>query len=131
MTGHATGHWVGRWIGTPWVPGVSDCWSLARAVWAEEFGRVVDPLPVDPSDPRAGARALAAGAAGWVAVAVPTEGDGVLMARGRHACHVGVWVAPGHVLHAIERAGAVCTPAGRIGETGYRIVSVLRRPEWA
>lgn len=125
-----TEHWVMRWIGRPWVPGVSDCWSLARAVWAAEFGRIVPPLPVDPADLRASTRALAAGSSDWLRVAVPVEGDGVLMGRGRQPCHVGIWVAPDRVLHAVEGAGSVCTAAGRLDDMGYRVLACLRRPEW-
>lgn len=124
-------HWTCRWIGRPWLAGTSDCWSLARAVWAHEFGREVPPLPVDPRDLAAGVRALRAGRAGWIEPAVPAEGDAVLMARGAHPCHIGVWVAPERVLHALERSGAVCTPATRLAETGYRLVAVLRHPDWS
>lgn len=126
----APGHWTDRWIGRPWVAGESDCWSLARAVWAHEFGRALPPLPVDPRDLAAGVRALRAGRAGWIEVDRPAEGDAVLMARGVRPCHVGVWVAPDRVLHALERTGAVCTPAARLGELGYRRAAVLRHPDW-
>lgn len=124
------GHWVGRWLGRPWVPGQSDCWSFAREVWAAEFGRRVPPLPVDPADLRACARALTAGAANWLPADPPAEGDGVLMARGKHPCHVGVWVAPDRVLHAIEGTGVICTPVARLGAMGWRVAALLRHPEW-
>ncbi|EPX84563.1 hypothetical protein ruthe_02108 [Rubellimicrobium thermophilum DSM 16684] len=131
----AAGHWTARWIGRPWVPGTGDCWSLARAVWAAEFGRVVPPVPVDPSSWRAGARAIAAALPDWLPADPPAEGDGVLMAQGRHPCHIGLWVAPapgqpGRVLHSIERAGAICTPVDRLGLLGYRVVNCLRHRDW-
>lgn len=113
------------------MPGTSDCGSLARAVWAQEFGRTVPPLPVDPTDLRACARTLAAGAGDWLPADPPAEGDGVLMARGRHPCHVGVWVAPDRVLHSVERTGVLCTPVSRLRDLGWRIAAVLRHPEWA
>jgi cell wall-associated NlpC family hydrolase len=126
-----SGHWAEAWLGQPWVAGTSDCWSFARRVWAERFGRQVEPLPVDPSDFRAAVRALdGAKAGGWIATAAPVEGDGVLMAEGQRPCHVGIWLAPAHVLHSVEGAGVICTPAARLPQLGYRIAAYLRREDW-
>ena len=124
-------HWAEALIGTPWVAGSSDCWSFARRVWRERWGRLVEPLPIDPSDFRAAVRALeAAPAGGWIATDVPVEGDGVLMAEGQRPCHVGIWLAPDRVLHSVERTGAICTPVSRLPALGYRIAAYLRREDW-
>src|SRR5690606_1174706 len=108
LTAALTGaHWAAAYIGTPWVAGVSGCWHLARRVWAERFGwDVLAEAGVDAGDPRAARRAFAAGhdGTGWAPVAgvcAPAEGDAVLMAMGRHPCHVGIWLAlpEPHCLH--------------------------------
>lgn len=132
MTGQEVGgHWAEPLLGTPWVPGISDCWSFARRVWKERFGRIVEPLPVDPADHRAAARLLEGAAGrGWIATGAPVEGDAVLMSAGRRPCHVGIWLAPGRVLHSIERSGVICTPVARLPDLGYRIAACLRREDW-
>lgn len=130
-TAPSAGLWVGRYLGEPWVPGVSDCWSLARRVWAEVWGREVPPLPVDPADLRATLGAIEAGRRDWLPADPPAEGDAVLMARGRRPCHIGILVAGDRILHAIEGAGTICTPRDRLATLGYREVAVLRREDWA
>jgi cell wall-associated NlpC family hydrolase len=126
-------HWAARYVGTPWVPGVSDCWNFARTAWREQFGWEVPQVAVNAADPRAARRAFAAGqgAPGWAPVAGDLrEGDGVLMARGRHPCHVGVLVELPEgraVLHSVEGAGVVVTPLQLIGALGYRVAGIYRR----
>jgi len=141
MTGPVTGaqmHWAARYIGTPWVAGESDCWNLARRVWRERFGWDVPAVladdEFDAGDPRAARRAFAVGpdGTGWAPVAgvcAPAEGDAVLMAMGRHPCHVGVWLGlpEPHCLHAVEGAGTICTPMERLPGLGYRVVGIYRR----
>jgi cell wall-associated NlpC family hydrolase len=118
-------------VGTPWIAGVSDCWSFARRVWRERFGWDVPPVTADPADPRAARRALGVDPVGlgWQPVAVPAEGDAALMGMGRHPCHVGIWIdlAEGrHLLHSVEGAGVIVTPAGRIATLGYRMIGSYR-----
>ena len=125
-------HWAVDHIGTPWVAGVTDCWSFARGLWRARWGWDVPPLTVDPEDARAGRRALSVspGSAGWVDADTPTEGDAVLMAKGARPCHVGVWITPepeAGVLHSVERAGVVFTPPARLAGMGYRVVGIYRR----
>jgi cell wall-associated NlpC family hydrolase len=121
-------HWAAGYVGTPWVAGESDCWSLARRIWRERFGWDVPPLAVDAASALDTRRAGAAASSfiGWIEVADPREGDAVLMAMGRHPCHVGIYVDGGRVLHAVEGAGAVCTPLGRLRDMGYRAVGYWR-----
>lgn len=126
--------WVAAHIGTPWIAGQSDCWHFARRVWRDEFGWNVPPVLADATDPRAVRRAFAAGhdGTGWWPVAgvcAPAEGDAVLMAMGRHPCHVGVWVpmpAGPAVLHSVEGAGVICTVLGLLPGMGYRLVGIYR-----
>jgi cell wall-associated NlpC family hydrolase len=124
-----TAHWIESYIGTPWVAGETDCWHFARRVWEERFGIEVPALPVDARDPRAARRAFADADEmdRWVQILRPAEGDAVLMAKGRHPCHVGIWVAPGYVLHAVEGAGAICTDAAALSAMGYRVTGHYRR----
>lgn len=127
-------HWAADYIGTPWLAGVSDCWSFARGVWLARWGWDVPPLTVDPQDARAGRRALQQppDTIGWLPIADPREGDAVMMARGARPCHVGLWVEPSPtagILHSVERAGVVFTPPDRLAGLGYRICGMYRRAE--
>lgn len=127
-------HWAGGHVGTPWVPGVSDCWSFARSIWAARFGWQVPPLMVDPEDPRAARHAFAVDpvGAGWQPVALLQEGDAVLMAKGARPCHVGIWITPDDaagILHSVERSGVIFTTPSRLHTLGYRITGTFRRTE--
>jgi len=126
-------HWAAAVIGTPWVPGSTDCWSLARGIWRTRFGWDVPPIMVDPSDARAARQALSVPPErlGWDAVVCPTEGDAVLMARGARPCHVGIWIEPEPdvgILHSVERSGVIYTPPARLAGIGYRVIGYYRRP---
>lgn len=118
--------WAARWVGQPFADG-HGCWRLALAVWRGEFGWPVPDVPV-AADPRAERRALAAGAAGgdWRAVDVPADGDAVLLSRRHAPCHVGVYVAPGRVLHALRGVGAVCVPLSRLPAERWQVVGFWR-----
>jgi cell wall-associated NlpC family hydrolase len=119
--------WAARWVGVPWAADGQGCWRLACQVWRTEFGWNVPDVPV-AADPRAERRALAAGCASgdWVPVLTARDGDAVLMAARREPCHVGVYVAPGRVLHAVRGEGAVCVPLARLPVQGFRVVGFWR-----
>lgn len=119
-------HWAAKYIGQPWVMGVSDCWHFARQVWREEFGLDVPAVITQPAGPLSARRALRGDCAGWVKVPTPAEGDGVMMAKGQMPCHVGIWVSPGSILHAVEGIGVICTPKARIVGMGYHITGFYR-----
>ena len=124
-------HWSANYIGTPWVPGISDCWSFARRVWREQWGWQVSPWDGDPSDLRHAVVALAAAEHHplWEAVEVPGEGDAVLMGRAARPCHVGLWIAAPEgagILHSVERAGVIFTPPGRLGAIGLKVLACYR-----
>lgn len=127
-------HWASGYIGQPWVAGVSDCWHFARRVWAERFGWDIPPVAADATDARACRRAFAVGhdGTGWMptaGVCAPVEGNAVLMAKGRHPCHVGIWIRPTEgpaCLHAVEGAGVICTPIARLADLGYGVVGIYR-----
>jgi hypothetical protein len=63
----------------------------------------------------------------WVSVADPAEGDAVIMWKGGLLCHVGVWVAPGFVLHCTRAEGMVLTRIENLPEQGFRVFGCFRR----
>lgn len=125
-------HWSEAYIGTPWLAGVSDCWSFARRVWQAEFGWTVAPWGGDPADLRHAVTALAAAPLhpDWQPVAEPAEGDAVLMGRAQRPCHVGIWITPPEgagILHSMERAGVIFTSPTRLATLNLRQLGCYRR----
>lgn len=51
----------------------------------------------------------------------------VIMARGQRPCHIGIWIMPAIVLHAVEGVGGIATPLPRLGDLGYRLHGLWRR----
>ena len=121
-------HWASAYIGTEWTRD-ANCWHFCAQVWAERFGITVPLIDIDGTDPRATRRELSQSSerVGWAAVATPAEGCGVMMAKGALPCHVGIWLDLGGVLHCVEGAGAIFTPAERLADLGYRIAGFYRR----
>ena len=65
----------------------------------------------------------------WRQARQPLEGDAILMWKGDRVCQVGVWVAPGHVLHCTRAAGMVLTPQEELPAQGFRVFGYFRRQE--
>ncbi|MEH7830521.1 hypothetical protein [Gemmobacter denitrificans] len=126
-------HWASRYVGQPFDPAEQHCWAFARRVWREVFGWDVAALDVSALDPRRLRRDFADHPeyGQWrqvqTPVEAPVEGDAVIMAQGRHPCHIGIWIAPARVLHAIAGSGGIATPVGRLGDLGYRLHGFWRR----
>lgn len=128
-----TAHWATAYVGTPWIAGEAECWHFAARVWAERFGIDVTEALAAAGDERR-ARRLIAGhpeRRRWRPVETPGEGDAVLMTQGsrplHHPNHIGIFVDPAHVLHAIRGPGAIFTPVSRLGDLGYRVSGWYRR----
>lgn len=107
--------WVAAYRGVPHVshgrtPAAWDCWGLFRWCLENHFGIVLPSYAerYAHSDAAPEIAALIAGETGaWRALRAPLEGgervrpgDGVLMRKGRHACHVGLAIDRRNMLHA-------------------------------
>lgn len=133
MTQDALPHWAACYIGLPYDPVSDHCWAFARRVWREQFGWDVAELDVDATDPRQLRRDFVShpefgqwrGVQGGVERAV--EGDAVIVARGQRPCHIGIWITPAIVLHAVEGVGGIATPLPRLSDLGYRLHGLWRR----
>ncbi|MGL6245652.1 NlpC/P60 family protein [Pseudomonas sp.] len=116
-------HWAFAYIGQPWVSESHDCWGFFRRVQRERFGREIPPFDVDAFNRLACARAVAGNPerANWRPVAVPAEGDAVLLAHARHPSHVGLWVAVdgGGVLHCVNGPGVVFQSVKMLKASGW------------
>ncbi|MBA5776298.1 C40 family peptidase [Stappia sp. F7233] len=115
-------HWSDRYVGIPFRDGGRDlagldCWGLVRLVYAQELG--ID-LPsygeISARQLISVARAISAGARSEEWRPVGSDNlrpfDVAVMRRsgGINACHVGVLIRPGQVLHVEYATATVAVP---------------------
>lgn len=114
--------WAAKYVGIPFLDrgrmreGL-DCWGLLALVYRERFGIEIPPFDDryrNSLDLREIARLIGherEGPAGaqWrrVAAKEARAGDGILLLRAGRACHVGIWIAPGLMLHCEDRTDTV------------------------
>lgn len=120
--------WAQAYVGLPYILGVGECAHRAALVWRQVFGLETD-VSAAHGNLRAAQRLMRAALASgdWVPTDAPQDGDAVAMWKGDLLCHVGIWVAPGHVLHCTRAQGMVLTPAEELPEQGFRIFGYFRR----
>lgn len=120
--------WAQAYVGLPYILGSGECAHRAALVWRERFGFEVEVSAAHGNMDVAQARIRAELAKpDWYAVRRPMEGDAVVMWKGDRLAHVGVWVAPGHVLHCTRRDGMVLTPEAELPAQGFRVFGYFRR----
>lgn len=123
--------WPAQYIGQPWEPGSNDCWAFARRVWREQFGWIVPAVDVDAHNRLASTRAMQAPSMyqGWETAPGPSEGAAVVMGKGRHPAHVGIWTTAdgGGVLHSVQGVGVIFTPLPALAAMGLKVLAYYRR----
>lgn len=107
-----------------------DCWGLVSLVFAELCGIALPSLAGDYAshDDRQGIADLIQGELpAWDHIKAGSEQpfDGVLMRSGRQACHIGMVVTPGKLLHVEDHRLSVVEPysAWRLA---HRIIGFYR-----
>ncbi len=120
--------WAQSYLGLPYILGVGECAHRAALVWRQVFGWEVE-VPAAHGNLRVAQRLIRTSLASgdWARAEAPQEGDAVVMWKGDLLCHVGVWVASGHVLHCTRAEGMVLTPVEDLPEQGFRIARTFRR----
>ena len=117
-------------IGEPWQLGSNDCWAFFRRVQREHFGRDVPMVDVDATSAMVCAQAVRdhPERLRWSAVAEPRAGDAVLMGKGRHPTHVGLWIDQdgGGVLHCQQGTGVVFSRPAQLALMGWVNTSYWR-----
>jgi cell wall-associated NlpC family hydrolase len=128
-------HWSSQYIGLPWESGAQgpdafDCWAFVRHVQSKHFGRDLPLIDVDANNRSMvhAAFAIHPERQRWAQVEQPSEGDCVLVHKGRFADHVGMWVDVdgGRILHAVPRAGVVCTSIQALRRLGWNPIEFYR-----
>jgi hypothetical protein len=127
MPAFSSSHWTQAYVGLPYIMGVGECGHRAALVWRERFGFEVEAAPAF-GDMDAAQKLIRAKLSGpdWAPVQQPAEGDAVIMWKGNRIAHVGVWVAPGRVLHCTRAEGMVLTPEEDLASQGFRIFGYFR-----
>ena len=122
--------WTQAYVGLPYVLGTGECAHRAALVWREQFGIEVEVAPAF-GDMDLAQRRIRAEIAGpdWFPVRRPMEGDAVVMWKGDRLCHIGIFVAPSHVLHCTRRDGMVLTPEPELPAQGFRVFGYFRKHE--
>jgi hypothetical protein len=120
--------WALDYVGLPYILGAGECAHRAALVWRQRFGWTME-VPSAHGNLRLAQRLIRAALASgdWAATRSPEEGDAVVMAKGDLVAHLGVWVAPGHVLHCTRAEGMVLTAVEDLPAQGFRLVGTFRR----
>lgn len=123
----APSSWASDYVGLPYIIGVGECAHRAALVWRQRFRLEIDVAPAF-GDMAVAQRHILTALAGsdWARVGRPLEGDAVIMWKGQRLCHVGVWVAPSHVLHCTRAAGMILTPEPELPDQGFRTFGFFR-----
>lgn len=131
-------HWATELIGRPWEYGAQgpdsfDCWGFTRYVLRTHYGVEVPYVEV-PTDWRAARTALETHEERnhWISVAVPADGDVVLMSRNRIPIHIGVVVKANGVdgvLHCADPSGVVFQTSQGLRATGWGRLTYYRRQQ--
>lgn len=128
--------WSNKYVGIPYVDmgrnhAGCDCWGLARLVYAEQLDATLPDYAggYASAEEQAEVASLIGGetaGAVWVPVSIPQSFDLLLYRHGRHNSHIGIFVAPGLMLHMatddqskLERTDAGRWPARRVGVYRY------------
>ena len=100
-----------NFIGKPYEVGATgpdsyDCAGLAAAVWRDVFGMIL-PCRENTADARRT----------WRSLALPEDGAIVMMKA--DGTHIGVWLAEGGVIHALEERGVIFDSPHVLALRGY------------
>ena len=119
--------WAQAFVGLPYILGAGECAHRAALVWRQVFGYDIE-VPAAHGNLRVAQRLIrnALATSDWAPVQCPEEGDAVVMWKGGLLAHVGVWVAPGHVLHCTRAEGTVLTPEEELHLQGFRVFGFFR-----
>ena len=119
--------WAQAFVGLPYILGAGECAHRAALVWRQVFGYDIE-VPAAHGNLRVAQRLIrsALATSDWAPVPCPEEGDAVVMWKGGLLAHVGVWVAPGHVLHCTRAEGMVLTPVEDLHLGGFRVAGYFR-----
>ena len=120
-------NWIREYIGQPWIHGTHDCWAFFRRVQFEKFNRIVPVIDVDAFNTMACVRAFNTHEERqrWQEVAIPKDGDAVLMSQSTQPTHVGVWVNDG-VLHCVRNTGVVFSSLRALKSFPYNVTGYYR-----
>ena len=129
--------WAGEYVGIPWTPrgrstDGTDCWGLCWLVLRERGDIDLDPFDADPDDAAAlfgEQKALPA----WRQIKPGFERRFDLALMSIPCCdgkrwddaHIGIVIAPGHLLHVLAGTDSVCAPY-RGKRLGRRITEFWR-----
>ena len=132
--------WVTPFVGIPWLEKGrdregADCWGVLRLAMREHYGVDLPSYGEDYDDLTDGAKITALlrqgiPSGGWRQVTDPREGDGVVLRIiGPLELHVGLVVAPGLFLHALEKYGGSAVERLDHPMWAHRILGYYRHPE--
>ena len=128
-------HFANKYIGLPYVAGAQgpdsfDCWGFVRFVLKHEYGHNIPQVNINPDNLRDVLHAFRTDLAfqAFDEVAIPQDGDVVLMRQAKNPVHAGLWldIDGGGVLHCVRGAGVVFQNIHSLNACGWYLHSFYR-----